>query len=242
MGVIIRTPYCTDSHLDFFVRNLTVCKGDLVASANGVVSQPIRLDAGGSPDADEPLTLLEAKRQIRYDLASTADDDDVYAWIRSAFRKIEGDTGVVPLTSRWSFAVEAFPDWRQPLRLPLWPIQSVDRIAYYDTDGTLVELAAGSPGQAFILDQGSRPARLALERDTDEWPTNMRTFQPGLIEVTAGFTSAAAYPDDLKQAAKILIGQSALFREQDVAGAGMTLSAVSVDYQKWIERWVLPGV
>src|SRR5688572_12826801 len=150
MPVIIRRQHCTDSHLDWFVRNLVACKGDLVAAGNGVVGRPIRLNAGGSPDLDLPLTLSEAKEHIRF--THDSEDDSVYSWMRAAFQKIELDTGVVPLTAQYRIPIEAFPYARLPLILPLWPIQSVDLIGHYTAAGVDTPLSAGSPGLAFILD------------------------------------------------------------------------------------------
>jgi uncharacterized phiE125 gp8 family phage protein len=237
MGVIIRRPYCTDSHADYFVRNLTVCKGDSVASSHGVLSQPVRIDAF---EPDEPITLEQAKDHIRY--THYDEDNLVQQWIRAAFRKIERDTGVIAMTSEWRIPVDEFPIFRQFMQLPLWPVQSADRVAYYDTDGNLVELSAGSPGAGFILDGTSRPPRLALEAIDDDWPTSLREFQPGIVEVTAGFASADLYPDDLRQAAYLLIANAALYREPAVAGPGVAVTSIPIGYEQWIERWVLPVV
>lgn len=239
MSVSIRNGWCTDSHSDWFTRNLIACKGDgSGAYQNGCLSRPVRI---GSISQDEPLTREDAIRHIRYDLNSAAEDENIYAWLASAFRKIESDTGVISLTSQWRIAIECFPTGRSPLVIPIWPIQSVDLIAYYDADGVLTSISAGSPGTTLILDNANRPSRLALETPSDAWPTDLRAFQPGILEVTAGFETAALYPDELKQSAKILIAQSALFREHAVSGPGIAVSSVLMDYDRWIERWVLPG-
>jgi uncharacterized phiE125 gp8 family phage protein len=165
----------------------------------------------------------------------------VRAWIMAAWQKVERDTGVVLLTSTWRFMVEEYPVWNQALHLPLYPIQSVDLFQYYDSQGVLQDVMTGSPpALPYLIDYG-RPVRLGLP-DAGLWPSDLRTFQPGIVEVTAGWTDPEFIPDDLKQAMKLLIGQSALFREQDVAGQGMTVMKVSVDYDRWIERWLVPGV
>lgn len=241
MPVIIRRPYCTESHADFFVKNITVCKGDLVSAGNGVVGRPIRLDAGGSPDLDLPLTLEDVKRHCRLDVDDYQDDELIRGWMRSAFQKIESDTGVAGLTARYRIPIDAFPYGRLPMILPLWPIQTIDLVGYYTSSGVDTQLVAGSPGLAFILD-ANRPTQLALERTTDDWPSDLREFQPGYIEVTAGFTDAASYPDDLKQAARLLIAQSSLFREHAVSGPGVAVNSVLMDYDRWIEGWRLPSL
>jgi uncharacterized phiE125 gp8 family phage protein len=160
--------------------------------------------------------------------------------MRSAFRKVEADTGVIALTSQWRIPIDCFPAYRQPLFLPIWPIQSLDLIGYR-SDGVFVAIATGSPGSTLILDGDSRPPRLALEELDDDWPSDLREFQPGIIEVTAGYTDPAYYPDELKHAAKILIANSALYRESAVSGPGVAATNVpGADYDFWISKWVLP--
>lgn len=238
MGILIRRPYCTESHADFFTRNITVCKGDWVASAHGSVASITSLDEQEVGAAILlPITIEDAKKHFRGHLDLEDDDDQVLAWIKAARRKVENDTGLTLLTSRWQITLNAYPAWDQPLHLPLWPIQSVDDFYYYDTDG--VQTSVGSP-LPYLIDYG-RPAQLALD-GTDTWPTSLRTFQPGVIEVTAGWSDPAFIPDDLKQAIRYLVGQMALYRETDVSGPGVTVGQVSIGYEQWISAWVLPGV
>lgn len=241
MGVTIRRPYCVEDHADFFVRNITVCKGDLVASAHGDVSEPVRIDPSGTI-IPLVLSIDEAKKHIRYDLDSHTDDDQVEAWIRAAQQKVERDTGVVFLTSQWRMFVNQFPSWSQALYLPIFPVQSVDAFTYVDSSGVEQDTFTGSPlGLPYLVDY-ARPVRLSLAATDDVWPSDLRPSQPGTIDVTAGWTDVSLIPDDLKQAMRTLIGQMALFREQDVAGQGMTVSPVSLTYDRWIAPWVLPGV
>jgi uncharacterized phiE125 gp8 family phage protein len=238
MSVTIRRPYCTESHADFFTRNITVCKGDLVASAHGYLSQPVRTDVPAVGAAITlPITIEQAKNRIRY--THTTEDDSVEAWIKAAARKVETDTGVVLLTSEWRMHVHAFPSFGQALYLPLYPIQSIDAFTYVDTSGDEQTVFTGSPATLpYIVDYG-RPVRLQLA-DAETWPADTRSNQPGTIEVTAGWTDPELIPDDLIQAMYLLIGQSALFREHGVVGDGVR--SVLMDYDRWLEAWRLPGV
>jgi uncharacterized phiE125 gp8 family phage protein len=238
MAVIIRRPYCTNSHADFFVRNIDVCKGDAVASVNGHIASITRLDeleVGGVVGL--PISIDDAKKQFHGHLDLTEDDDQVVSWIKSAAHKVERDTGVTLLTSAWRVVLNAYPAWDQPIHLPLYPVQSIDDFTYYDFDGMLQSVASPLPD---LVDYG-RPVKIALA-GTDTWPTDLRTFQPGVIDVTAGWSAPELIPDDLKQAIKILVGQMALYREQDVAGQGMTVTPTTLGYEQWIASWVLPSL
>lgn len=241
MGVIIRRQYCTDSHLDFFTRNLTVCRSDAVASAHGYLSDPARIDIPAvGADLTLPLALEDAKAHLR--VTSSDEDALIISWILAAWQKVERDTGLVLLTSEWRMYVHAYPAWNQPLRLPLWPIQSIDTFDYVDSAGVTQTVMSGSPASIpYIVDYGTRPVLLHLENE-DTWPSDLRTNQPGTIEVTAGWTHPELIPADLLQAMRLLIGESDLNREHSVSGQGVTVTPVPIGYDQWIAPWVLPGV
>jgi len=230
MGVTIRY---SNSHLDYFTRNLIACQGDQVATACGYTSVALLEVLAG---AAEPITLEEAKQHLRT-TGITAEDDLVEQWIRAARTKVEADTGLVLRPSRWRVIIDQFPSWRQPLRLPIFPIVSIDDFGYYDRDGVLQ--TTGSP--AFLPLTEARPQRLYLATD-EQWPTTHRQYQPGFLDVTAGYTTPELVPEDLKQGIKLLVGQSDLYRQPITAGPGQTVNSVGFDYDRWISAWVLPSV
>jgi uncharacterized phiE125 gp8 family phage protein len=222
---------CTDSHADDFIHNRVTCRD---SARSGGYASAVRIP-DGSPAPDEPITLEEAKAHIRYDTEQSAEDDLVRSWIRSARQKVERDTGVVLVVGTYRITVDQYPIFRLPLILPVWPVQSIDAVAHYDRAGALQ--SEGSPSPYVFLSSG-RPHKLALTDDLS-WPTDVRTYQPGVIDVTAGYASPSLVPDDLKQAVKLLVAQSASFREPMIAGQG--IASVGIDYDRWIETWVLPS-
>ena len=241
MGVIIRRPYCTDSHADFFIRNLTVCKGDLVASSHGHLSQPVRIDTPAA-DAPMPITLSDAKAHLRLTSTTSSEETLITSWIKAAWRKVEADTGLILLTSEWRVYVHEYPWWGNALELPLWPIQSIDEFEYVDTNGDTQTVMTGSPAAVpYIVDYGSRPVIVQLD-DEQTWPTDLRVTRPGTIEFTAGWTSPSLIPADLIEAMKLLIGEQDMQREHSIAGQGMTIVPVPLGYEQWVAPWVLPGV
>jgi uncharacterized phiE125 gp8 family phage protein len=228
MGVIITRT--TESHLDYFTRNLTVGKDSQVATAHGYVSAARLADA-----QEEPLEITDVKAYLRFVESEHDQDGEIQNWIKGARQKLEKDTGLALLTQSWRVAVDQFPSYRQSLYLPVWPVQSIDRFVYIDRDGTEQNLLV-SPSN-FLLGSTSRPAQLGLV-DAASWPTDGRHFQPGTLELTAGWTAQADIPAELLMAMKKLIGDFAGFRESALVGQ---VAAVPQSYDDLIAAWVLPG-
>lgn len=229
MGVSIN---CTESHADFFTRNLSVCKTDQVATAHGYVSAERLVDA-----VEEPITIEEAKSHLNFASAEHERDGDVLRWIKAARHKLERDTGLAlrgPQT--WRVTVEQFPSFRQSLYLPVWPVLSIESFAYVDRDGAEQDLLT-SPSN-FLLASSGRPAQLGLI-ESASWPTDTRKFNPGTLTLTAGWADVADVPTDLLMAQLKLIGDFAGFRESRLIGQ---LGDAPMAYDDLIAPWVLPGV
>lgn len=228
MGVIIN---CTDSHLDYFARNLIVCKGDQVATAHGYVSAERIEDA-----AEEPLELAAAKSHIQFNLDEHDQDGDVQRWIKAARQKVERDTGLALREQTWRVTVEQFPSYRQSLYLPVYPVRSISSFVYVDRDGAEHNLIE-SP-DVFILSSAGRPVQLGLV-ESATWPTDFRKFHPGTLELVAGWTRVEDIPAELLMAILKLVGDFAGFRESAIAGQ---VAAVPQTYDELIAPWVLPAI
>jgi uncharacterized phiE125 gp8 family phage protein len=228
MGVIITRT--TESHLDYFTRNLTVGKDSLVATAHGYVSAARLVDA-----THEPLTIAEAKTYLRFAESEHDQDGEVQEWIKGARQKLEKDTGLALTTQSWRATVEQFPSYRQSLYLPVWPVQSIEEFVYVDRDGTEQNLL-DSPSN-YLLGSTTRPAQLGLIT-TATWPTDGRQFQPGTLDFTAGWTQDTDIPAELLMAMKKLIGDFAGFRESALIGQ---VAGAPQSYDALIAAWVLPG-
>jgi uncharacterized phiE125 gp8 family phage protein len=198
--------------------------------AHGSVSAARLVDA-----AAEPLYLTDVKAYLRFAEHEHDQDGEIHTWIKSARQKLEKDTGLALKSQSWRVTVEQFPSDRQSLSLPVWPVQTIDRFVYIDRDGTEQDLLV-SPS-TFILGLTSRPAQLGLI-DTASWPTNTRGFQPGTLELTAGWTQDADIPAELLMAMKKLIGDFAGFRESALMGQ---VAPVPQSYDALIAAWILPG-
>jgi uncharacterized phiE125 gp8 family phage protein len=105
-----------------------------------------------TPATNEPVTLAEAKRQVRIDFD---DDDDYLSGLISAARNhAEKYCGVY--FPKQTISVQG-DDWCDLAHLPVRPVQSVASLAYIDTNGASQTLAASVyelRGDAIVLKYG----------------------------------------------------------------------------------------
>jgi uncharacterized phiE125 gp8 family phage protein len=147
-------------------------------------------------------TVLEAedlRSHLRLGAATTdaPDEDDVLeSKLAAALRRIEGRLQRSLLNTEFDFAFDRFPCGVEPMRLPRWPLVSVQSVTSYDLDGVATVLSTA----AYFVDTYSQPGRLCLKSGYT-WPTGTRGQVAGVIRFTAGYgTDAMGVPDPLKEA------------------------------------------
>ena len=165
---------------------------------------------------EEPLTLSEVKEHIRVDV--TDDDALITALIKAARERAEFITRRQLVTATWQLIGDSFAAGGKGFNLPLPSLQSVTKIEYVDTTGTLVTLSA----MTYIVDNVSEPARVALAPDIINWPETERGFNKVLVTFDAGYGAASAIPEDIKLAMKLLIGSWYANREAAVVAQGIS--------------------
>ncbi len=159
-----------------------------------------------TPPTGEPISLDEAKSFARIE---TGDEDALIgALITGARLRIEAMTGLALMTQTWRYAVDA-PTVDRVLRLPIGPVQAIEAVAIVDRAGGSTVVAAADieadlPSGRVRLKAGPSLAGLAM----------------GGVQVTArvGYGSAAAVPEPLKQAIRLLV--AAAYDDRGEAGAG----------------------
>lgn len=162
--------------------------------------------------AAEPITTAEAKAWLRVDI--DAEDALIASLVKTARVLLEQQYGRQLVTATWQQSMDTFPGgggWAnvmaaQPfpdgyaIRLLRNPVQSVSAVEYYDQANTLQTL---SP-VIYDVDAATDPARITLAMNRI-WPiTRLRT---GSVRVTfvAGYGNAAAVPEDVKTAIKLMV-------------------------------------
>lgn len=159
--------------------------------------------------ASEPVTLSEAKAQLRID----GSDEDAYitSLIAVARDHAEDVTGLALMDQTWKVVIDsgALPD-DGIIELPRPPLQSITGISYIDTDGASQTLASSY----YTLDTTSHPGRLLFE----DMPAIKDTINALVITYVAGYADADAVPPAIKQGILLLVSHWFEFREPVVMG------------------------
>jgi uncharacterized phiE125 gp8 family phage protein len=146
----------------------------------------------------EPLTLQDAKDQLRY--TQTDVDPVVYRYIRAARNAAEDARNCGLLTQTWVMNCRQFAD---VIWLPMAaPLQSVTSVQYYDTTGTQQTLA----GTFYTVDTVSRPGRI-VRAPLQSWPALQGDRLVNAITITyvVGYTTADLIPERVKQGMRIYL-------------------------------------
>jgi uncharacterized phiE125 gp8 family phage protein len=138
-----------------------------------------------TPPALDPLTIDEGKLAAGLDWAPGDPRDALMLrFIKAATRKVQTDTGIVPLTTAYDLLFDALTP-NQPIALPWRPVQSVT-VASITLAGVSMPVAAGD----VILDPGGvAPIAARVSIAATAWPFDLRTFQPWILHLVVGYTS-----------------------------------------------------
>jgi uncharacterized phiE125 gp8 family phage protein len=152
-----------------------------------------------TPPVLEPLTLTEAKLRAGQDWAAGDPRDALMqSFISAARAKVEHDTGLALLTQTRDVYMDVLPGDVFDLPAQSFPLQSVTSVKSVDTSGVTNTLNASN----YTVDVAS--GRISIS-ETGYWPTDLRAFQPWVIRIVAGWTTAALVPPLLTHAVGLLV-------------------------------------
>lgn len=181
---------------------------------------------------DEPVTLEEAKAHLRVDV--TDDDDLITALITAARQMVEMVLRRALLSQDWELRLDAFPA-SDTLEIPLPPLQSIAAITYTQQDGTSVTFAATE----YTVDTGSTPGRIALNSGAS-WPGDSLSALGGVqIAFTAGYASADAVPQAIRQALLLLVGH--LYENREAVTDTKTLQTTPLAFEYLLQPYRVFG-
>ena len=161
-----------------------------------------------TPPTLEPLTVDEAKQQLRID--NDADDAAVDRRLKSARSQAETYLMRGLLTQTWTYAQDV---WSDEILLPMAaPLASVTSVKYYDASGTLTTLAT----TVYLADLLSEPGRVVL-KPAQTWPA-LQANRVLAVEIVyvVGWTSANLITPEIVDAVCLLLGDRQEFRQQTV--------------------------
>lgn len=185
-----------------------------------------------SGPAVEPLSLTEAKLHLR--VTNTVENDLVTNAILAARRYLEGFTGPI-ITQTIHEYFDAFPGGdRMCLSYP--NVQSITSITYTDTADQVSTFAA-SNYQLSAYGKG-RPSEIWLKYGKD-WPIEtLQTVDGVKVIYVAGFGAAASdVPEEIRQAAKLLLGHFYQNREEELRGNNTVPSKLQLGVFSLIDQY-----
>ncbi len=172
----------------------------------------------------EPVTLVDAKRNLRIDHDS--EDALLDGLIRAAREEVEAACGLALVDQSWRLVLDKMPSTQRVL-LRRHPVREVLSVTIYDQDGA----ASVIDPARYQLDAHARPARLHFV-DGPEPGQAMNGIE---IDFTAGFGEAGTdVPDLLKRAMLLLVAHWYEFRTY------FAPSAQPVSYPPGYERLIAP--
>tara|TARA_Y100000593_G_scaffold84652_1_gene160458 strand:+ start:8116 stop:8739 length:624 start_codon:yes stop_codon:yes gene_type:complete len=152
----------------------------------------------------------EVAEHLRIDDADA--EIDVTRKIDDAIEFIETATGRALLTSTWQVTFDKFPTAREPQRLPLGWLQTVDEIQYTDTAGTVQTVNAATVLTDYQVITDREPGLIAPIY-TKIWPVARDELAAVRYTITCGKT-AANLPASVKSAINLLTGHLYENREE----------------------------
>lgn len=165
-----------------------------------------------TPPADEPVSLAEARKHCRIDVA---DDDGLLSGIILAARQwAETYLRRALCTQTLDYTLDC---WPSTIILPRPPHQSVTSISYVDGAGATQVLASSEYQVDLSSDSLAARIRPAYQKT---WPTTrLDTFNPITVRYVAGYGgNPSNVPDAIRSAILLLIGHLYENRETVIIG------------------------
>jgi len=170
-----------------------------------IVEEPV------TAPATEPVTAAEAKAHMR---VSISDDDTLIDGLVAAARQwVEDWCGIAIITQTWKQRRDSFPESDGTIELGRTPLQSVTHVKYVDTDGVEQTVNADD----YVVDTDTRKGNVDVAYDAT-WPTARSQLNAVYTTYVAGFGAAAAVPEPIKLAIKMLAAHWYEHRETVVVG------------------------
>lgn len=167
--------------------------------------------------ASHPVSIDDAKRQCS--ILDDTHDFFLLSLIEAATRYVESKTGMRLVTQTVRFHADSFDGY-----MPLYPLQSVDAVAYDSPDFESEQSL--SSNDYWVGKYGIAPS---LE-PVDRWPS-LTPRKPGSVRIdaTVGYGGELDVPADIKAA--ILIGVKEMFdvRGESVRGTIVASAKIAMD-------------
>jgi uncharacterized phiE125 gp8 family phage protein len=153
-----------------------------------------------------PVTDAALKSHAR--ITDGSEDADVAALNLAATRAAEVATQRALMPQTWVLTLDQFPRGGV-IDVPVPPLISVTSLKYLDVDGVLTTLSSAD----YVVDNQTEPGRIVPAYEKT-WPAIQLMPNAVTIEFVAGYANAAAVPDPIKHAIKMIFGHYWIHREE----------------------------
>lgn len=182
-----------------------------------------------TPPAVSPVTLGEAKAQMRVE---HSDDDEIiqrFISVATAYVDANGALGKAMITQTWA-------QWLSPnpnvVEIMVGPVQSVSSISYYDVDGVL-QLADIADFDVF----GTPLKKTIRPKSGKSWPVTQQRDDAIRIEFVVGYgDSPSDLPATVRHALMLLVSNWYENRESELIGLASKTLPFGFDQLIGIER------
>lgn len=156
-----------------------------------------------TPAITEPVTLAEAKAHLQLDTDFTDDDAYITSVISAGRDHIEKQTGRLIAEANVELYLD---DFEQEITLPLWPVSTLESVAYKDENGNSQTINLTGNADV-ILDKHNSPAVIKFLDPPDTYrKEESESVDNVTITFKAGYGSTYwLLPKELKQALLVLI-------------------------------------
>ena len=187
--------------------------------------------------AVEPVTLAEAKRHCRVDMA---DDDGLIAdLVSAATRHCEQFTHRRFISQVWEDRLDTVPAyvWTAPVA----PVLSIGSVTYVDLDGATQTWSSALYRTDIPAGDSAGPARITPIHG-GLWPQARSITNTFVVRFTVGYgTTAASVPADIKAAIKLMVGHLYANREAVNVGNLVTPLPLAVESLLWPYKFFAGG-
>lgn len=161
--------------------------------------------------AEEPLTVSEAKEQIRLEVPE--DDNVVLRCLSAARQTVEKRLGRMLVTQTWDLFLDEFPCDGVIRVEHVSPVQSVSFVKYLSAAGVYTTLDT----TAYTLSTNRYPATLTPAYGTS-WPSPIRDVDAVQVRLVLGYGAGRSVPEDMRHAVAMVFAHFYAHRESVVTG------------------------
>lgn len=177
---------------------------------------------------------------LKQHMKVTIPDDDalIASYLVAARTYVEEAYDRALVTQTWDHSLDTFPWSAQSIELPIWPLQSVTSITYYDTANTPTVWSATN----YQVDAVKKPGKVVLAYGA-AWPTvTLRPANSVVIRYVAGYGAASTVPYTTRTAILLLVEHWYEFREPIMAQRGVNPVEVPFTVRSLLSTTEIAGV